>query len=89
MRRRSALSAQLALESTCPSSYSELPIERLAFFSFLNIEPRIRMPLHVWSYLAPREAEVKVALTAAVLFEISESIIDAICPQTRGSFSIS
>jgi hypothetical protein len=45
--------------------------------------------VHVWSYLTSREVEVKDASTAAVLFDSSLSIIDAICSQTRGSFSIS
>ena len=46
-------------------------------------------PISVWSYLTAREVEEKDASTAAVLFDSSLSIIDAICSHTRGSFSIS
>jgi hypothetical protein len=68
---------------------SELPIERLPSFLYQSSTMSPRCYLPVWSNLAPREVEVKVASTAAVLFDNSESIIDAICSQTRGSFSIS
>jgi len=59
-----------------------------AFFTNRRTTSR-RCRLHVWSYLTPREVEVKDASTSAVLFDSSESIIDAICSHTRGSFSIS
>jgi len=46
-------------------------------------------PISVGSYLTAREVEVKDASTAAVPFDSSLSIIDAICSQSSGSFSIS
>src|SRR5215468_4419277 len=90
VRRCSALPAQLAWESTWSfllsrnSLFRDLP----SFFTNRRTTSR-RGRVHVWSYLAPREVEVKDASAAAVLFESSESIIDAICSQTKGSFSIS
>jgi hypothetical protein len=69
---------------------SELPIERLVFsLSPIGRTMSRRSRVHVWSYLTRREVEVKDGSTAAGLVDSSESIIDAICSQTRGSFSIS
>ena len=63
---------RLALESTyVVPPISELPIERFLSASSSIVEPRIwRSRLHVWSYLTPREVEVKDASTAAVLFTV-------------------
>ena len=52
-------------------------------------ERMVVRPISVWSYLTAREVGVKDASTAAVPFDSSLSIIDAICSQTRGPFSIS
>ena len=68
---------------------SELPIETFISSSSVIVEPRVEKRVHDWSYLPPGEVEVKDASTATMLFDSSESIIDAICSHTRGSFSIS
>src|SRR5271165_5819039 len=68
---------------------SKLSIERFVFYSFTNRRTTSRRSrVHVWAYLTLREAEVKDASTAALLFDSSESIIHAICSHTWGSFSI-
>ena len=72
------------------SPVSQLHIEIcLLFFTNRRTTESERAPLFFWSYLTPREVEVKDASTAAVLFDSSELIIDAICSHSRGSFSIS
>lgn len=71
-------------------SISELPIERFVFFSLPIVEPRVGEAAFMFgSYLTTRKVEAKDASTAGVVCDNSESIIDAICSQTRGSFSIS
>ena len=89
MRRWLALPAQLTLESTWSFLLSRTCVLRdlSSFLQSSNYESE--KCAHVWSYLTFREVEAKDAPTAAVLFESSESIIDAICSHTRGSFSIS
>jgi hypothetical protein len=69
---------------------SELRIDEFVFFSLPIVEPRVGEAAFIfWSYLTLTEVEGKDASTAAVLLDSSLSIIDAICSQSSGSFSIS
>ena len=75
----SALPAQLALENTWSFLLSRNCLLRdLSSFLHQSSNHESRSRVHVWSYLTPREVEVKDASTAAVLFDSSESIINAI-----------
>ena len=85
----SLLSAGLAWESTCAFRLSELPSE-ISFCFFVNDRSmNWRSRLHLWSCFTTSEVEGKVASTIEVPLNSSESIIEAICSHTRGSFSIS
>ncbi len=89
MTLSSLLFARLALESTCAFVLSELPSE-ISFCFFANDRTtHWRSRLHLWSCFTTSWVEGKDAADIEVPLNSSESIIDAICSQTRGSFSIS
>ena len=80
--------AGLERESTCAFLLSELP--QNSSFSFMNDRStNWRSRLHLWSCFTASEVEGKDASTVELPLNNSESIIEAICSHTRGSFSIS
>jgi hypothetical protein len=85
----SLLSAGLASESPCAFLFSELP-SKISFCFFVNDRTANRRSrLHLRSCSTRSDVEDKAGSTIEVRLNSSESIINAICSHTRGSFSIS
>jgi hypothetical protein len=84
----SLLSAGLASESPCAFFLSEL-LSEIFFCFFVNDRTANRRShLHLWSCSTRSDVEDKAGSTIEVRLNSSESIINAICSHTRGSFSI-
>ena len=81
------LSAGLALASTYAFLLSQLPSQPCCFF-VNDRTTNWRNRLHHWSCFTTSWVEGEDASTIEVPLNSSESIIDAICSHTRGSFSI-